>query len=104
MEATIQSAQRVYAALGFSNSRSALLAHAAIGWHSVVQMDVSWVALPCSSEDPHRRRVFEALLRFFGAGARSRRIRAVEFSDIDGENIVRPSCGLPLLRYLERTA
>ena len=101
-----QGVQRVYAALGFSAARSALLANAsmtAVTWRSAVQLDARWTALPSSPEAFEQGRVFEALLRFFGAAAPSRQFRAVTLADVDGATLVHPVCGLSLLRRLEQT-
>jgi hypothetical protein len=103
IEMTMQGLRRVYVGLGFSGARSALLAEATVTWRSVLQMDAGWTVLSHSPDAAAQGRVFEALLRFCGAGARSRRIRAVALSDIDDEIPILPADGLSLLRRLELT-
>jgi len=97
----IQAAQRLYAELGFSKARSSLLAQATFA-HGELPLETQWMVLHSADNLDRHGRLFEALLRFFGAGAAPRRIRSVELSDVEDEEIDRPAWGLELYRSLER--
>src|SRR5262249_27942133 len=69
---SVQGAERRYLALGFTKSRSTLLAHAAVSWHSAALLDARWAVLDRSDDDA-RGRTFESLLCFIGAAPLQRR-------------------------------
>src|SRR5882672_952198 len=97
----IQGLQHLYAELGFSSSRSSLLARATFA-HGELPMEARWAVLNSADNLDRQSRLFEALLRFFGAAATPKQIRSVELSDAEDEVIDRPVWGLELYRSLEQ--
>jgi hypothetical protein len=100
---TPASAARVYQALGFTKSRSTLLAHAAATWRSQALLDARWTVFDWSGDLDRQGRIFEALVHFIGATPTQRHIQAIDLSTID-DDPVQPVWGLPLFRSLGAAA
>jgi len=100
-KSVVQGLQHLYAELGFSSARSSLLAQATFAYGEL-PMEARWAVLNSADNLDRQSRLFEALLRFVGAAAISRRTRSVELSDADDDVIDRPLWGLDLYRSLEQ--
>jgi len=95
IEMTMQGLRRVYVGLGFSGTRSALLAEATVTWRRRLA-DGRGLDCFCLIRRTLPRKVaqFRSRCAILRRRARSRRIRAVALSDIDDEIPILPADGL----------